>query len=137
MKKLFFLLAGFALALNACHHSNDGGDSLSSTKHSTYGLSLIGTWTVEKVNVQFDEHRSNPELVKQFGEMEKQNVITIKSDSTLTFNGLDEEKQGRISLKSNGILHLDGKDFGTWKNGKIVTRTQSQIGEIVVTYRKK
>lgn len=125
MKKHFFLLAGFALALNACHHNNDGDDS------------LIGTWTVEKVNVQFDEHRSNPELVKQFGEMEKQNVITIKSDSTMTFKGLDEEKQGRISLKGNGTLQLEGKDFGTWKNGQIVTRTQSQIGEIVVTYRKK
>lgn len=125
MKKHFFLLAGFALALNACHHNNDSADS------------LIGTWTVEKVNVQFDEHRSNPELVKQFGEMEKQNVITIKSDSTMTFKGLDEEKQGRISLKGNGTLQLEGKDFGTWKNGQIVTRTQSQIGEIVVTYRKK
>lgn len=122
MKKSLIFLAGLAIAFVACHRKPAD--------------SLIGTWTVEKVNVQFDERRSTPELVKQMGEMERQNVITISSDSTLTFKGLEENYQGRISLKGDGTLLRDGTAFGIWKDGEIVTRTDSPIGEILVTYKK-
>ena len=121
MKKTFFLLFGLTTLLSACTHKAD---------------SLIGTWTVSKVNVQFDERRNTPELVKQVGEMEKQNVISISKDSILTFKGLDEEWQGRISLRSDGTMLREGTVFGIWKQGEITTRTGSPLGEIVVTYRK-
>lgn len=121
MKKCYFLFIALGLMLAACQPNTD---------------SLIGTWTVDKVNVQFDEQRSTPELVKQIGEMEKQNVITISKDSTLTFKGLEETMDGRISLKGDGTLLIDGATFGTWKNGEIVTRTNSPLGEVVVTYKK-
>ena len=122
MKKRLLLLAGLAVALIACHCNPTD--------------SLIGTWTVDKVNVQFDERRSTPELVKQMSEMERQNVITISKDSTLTFKGLEEEIQGRIKLENNGTLLFDSVVFGIWKEGQIITRTDSPIGEIVVTYKK-
>ena len=121
MKKRFLLFWAFAAALSACTHDAD---------------SLIGTWTVSKVNVQFDERRNTPELVKQVGEMEKQNVISISKDSTLVFKGLEEEWQGRVSLK-NDTLYLEGTAFGVWKGGEIVTRTNSPLGEVVVIYNKK
>ena len=120
MKKRFLLLLAFAATLSACTHNED---------------SLIGTWTVSKVNVQFDERRNTPELVKQVGEMEKQNVISISKDSTLVFKGLEEEWQGRASLK-NDTLYLEGTAFGIWKGGEIVTRTNSPLGEVVVVYKK-
>ena len=121
MKNRYFLLLALAAMLSACTQKGD---------------SLIGTWTVSKVNVQFDEQRSTPELVKQVGEIEKQNIITIDSDSILTFKGLDEEWKGRISLQ-NDTLFRDGKTFGTWKDGAIVTRNGSPLGEVVVVYRKE
>ena len=121
MKKNFFFLLIFAAALMGCHHPKD---------------SLIGTWAVSKVNVQFDEQLSTPELVKQVGEMEKQNVIKISSDSILTFKGLDIEWQDRISLKNETLLR-NGAVFGTWKNGEIVTRSGSPLGEVIVVYRKE
>ena len=121
MKKCYFLFIALGLMLAACQPDTD---------------SLIGTWTVDKVNVQFDEQRSTPELVKQIGEMEKQNVITISKDSTLTFKGLEETMNDRISLKGDGTLLFGGTLFGTWKNGEIVTRTNSPLGEVVVTYKK-
>ena len=121
MKKSFLLVFAFAVMLSACTHDDN---------------SLIGTWTVSKVNVQFDEHRNTPELVKQVGEMEKQNVISISKDSTLTFKGLEEGWQGRASLKNDTLL-FEGTAFGVWKNGEIVTRTDSPLGEVVVTYWKK
>ena len=120
MKKRFLLLLVLATTLSACTHDAD---------------SLIGTWTVSKVNVQFDERRNTPELVKQVGEMEKQNVISISKDSTIVFKGLEEEWQGEASLK-NDTLYLEGTAFGVWKGGEIVTRTDSPLGEVVVTYRK-
>lgn len=121
MKKSLLLLAGLAFVLIACHRSD----------------SLIGTWTVDRVNVQFDERHNTPELVKQIGEMEKQNVITISKDSTLTFKGLEETSQGKFSLKSDGTLLFDGAVFGQWKEGQIVTSVDTPIGEVVVTYKKK
>ena len=123
MKKSLIFLAGLAVAFAACHRNPTD--------------SLIGTWTVDKVNVQFDERHSTPELVKQMGEMERQNVITISKDSILTFKGLDENYQGRVSLSGDGTLLRDGMVFGIWKDGEIITRTDSPIGEVVVKYRKK
>ena len=121
MKKSILPLLGLAMALGACTHETD---------------SLVGTWTVDKVKVQFDEHRSTPELVKQVGEMEKQNVISISKDSILTFKGLEESWQDRICLKNDTLLH-EGTALGIWKDGSIVTRTNSPLGDVVVTYRKK
>ena len=119
MKKGFlFLITTFC----ACYRQQD---------------SLIGTWTVDKVNVQFDERNSTPELVKQIGEMERQNNFSINADSLLVFKGLDTEWQGKISLKSDGTLMCNGTSFGSWKEERIVTRTGSPLGEVVVTYRKK
>lgn len=122
MKKQILFLLGTFLALYACHNDSP---------------SLIGTWTVDKVNVQFDERRSTPELVKQIGEMEKQNTIVIGSDSLLTFNNLEGETQGRMRLSKDGTMTCDGTVFGLWEEGRIVTRTDSPLGEILVTYRKK
>ena len=123
MKKLIVVfLLGLAALFCACNHQQD---------------SLIGTWVVDKVNVQFDEKRSTPELVKQIGEMERQNSFSISTDSTLTFKGLDAEWQGKISLKSDGMLVCDDSNFGIWKDGLIVTQTESPLGEVMVTYKKK
>ena len=58
------------LLLTSCHRNNDP---------------LIGRWTVEKVNVAFDENLASPEMVKQLGEVEKGNVIEIGNDSTMMF----------------------------------------------------
>ena len=123
MKNRFRFFLAFSLLLVACRHNSTD--------------SLIGTWTVDKVNVQFDEQRTTPELVKQIGEMEKQNVITISKDSTLTFKGLEETSQGRLSMKGEHTLWCNDRAFGTWNEGRIVTRTDSPLGEILVTYRKK
>ena len=123
MNKTLASLIGLALALTSCH--NEATDS------------IIGTWRADKVNVQFDEHRSTPELVKQVGEMEKQNRISISADSTLVFKGLDTEMRGRLSLCDNGLLYCDEQLFGQWTNGQIVTQTTSPLGQIVITYKKE
>lgn len=121
MKKPILFLLGLAFALCTCHQKAD---------------SLIGEWKADKVNVQFDEKRSTPELVRQVGEMEKQNRFSISKDSVLVFKGLDSETAGRIATDKQGNLFLDGVPFGQWKNGEIVTKTPSPLGEIIIVYRK-
>ena len=122
MKKRILPFMAFGLMLCACQPDPD---------------SLIGTWNVDKVNVQFDEQHNTPELVKQIGEMERQNTFSISADSTLVFKGLEETMEGRLSLRNDSTLFFDGTTFGTWKDGRIVTRTGSPLGEVVVTYKKE
>lgn len=121
MKKNFLLLLALDTMLCSCTPKVD---------------SLIGTWTVSKVNVQFDEQRSTPELVKQVGEMERQNVISISKDSILTFKGLEDSWQDRICLKNDTLLR-EGTAFGIWKDDRIITRSGSPLGEVAVTYKKE
>ena len=122
MKKSFLTLLSFAILTLACTHKPE---------------TLIGDWTVDKVNVQFDENRTTPELVKQIGEMEKQNRISIGNDSTLVFKTLDNEAQGRMTVDKQGVVYCDGQKFGLWKDGTIVTAVPSPLGEITVTYRQE
>ena len=122
MKKSFLTLLSFAILTAACTHKPE---------------TLIGDWTVYKVNVQFDENRTTPELVKQIGEMEKQNRISIGNDSTLVFKTLDNETQGRMTVDKQGVVYCDGQKFGLWKDGMIVTAVPSPLGKITVTYRKE
>ena len=119
--RILFLLA-LTVLLGACQHDTDP---------------LFGTWTVDKVNVQFDEQHSTPELVKQVGEMERHNTLSINADSLLVFKGWEETKEGKLSLRSDGTMLFDGTTFGTWKDGKIITRTGSPLGEVMVTYKKE
>lgn len=98
--------------------------------------SLIGSWTVDKVNVQFDENRSTPELVKQIGEMEKQNTLSISSDSLLVFITSDNETKGRMTIDKQGVIYCNEEQFGIWKDGVIVTTVSSPLGAITVMYRK-
>lgn len=122
MKNIAFYIFCSVLLLASCTRKTD---------------TLIGNWTADKVNVQFDENRSTPELVKQIGQMEKQNAFSITPDSILVFKGLDESFEGRITLLEGTIIYCNGSLFGQWKEGQILTQTDSPLGEIIVTYSKK
>ncbi len=122
MKNRFLFLMAFGIVLGGCRPEPDA---------------LIGTWTVDKVHVQFDESRSTPELVKQTGEMEKRNTFSISADSVLVFKGIDEQWEEHVNLVNDSTLLVNGTHFGTWKNERIVTRTGSPLGEVLVVYRKE
>ena len=96
---------------------------------------FFGRWEVERVNVEFDESKASPEMVRQFGEMEKGNVIEINKDSLLTFISDGDTLRGRCSLKGNS-LYCDGELFGLYENGTIQTKSSTPLGIIEVIYRK-
>ena len=98
---------------------------------------LFGAWQATKVHVGFDIKLNTPEMVKQIGEMEKQNKLDIKSDSTMTFVSNGYTLKGQLRLFSDGKLFCNDELFGIWADGKITTKSPSPFGEITVEYTKK
>ena len=96
---------------------------------------FFGRWTVEKVKVDFNEQIATPEMVRQYGELEKGNVIEIGRDSAMTFISDGDTLRGRCSLKGAQV-YCNGKPFGCYENGQIETETATPLGRIVVKYRK-
>lgn len=114
----FFLAITAVLLLASCHRTNDP---------------LIGRWTVEKVNVEFNERIATPEMVRQYGEMEKGNVIEIGQDSTLVFVSDGDTVIGKCSLKGSQLF-CDGKLFGSLEGGTLTTENITPLGKVVVYY---
>ena len=106
------------LAFCSCHRVNDP---------------LIGRWTVEKVNVEFDEHIATPEMVTQFGELEKGNVIEISKDFTLMFLSDGDTLRMKCELAGNRLM-CDGNLFGIYENGTIRTELSTPLGKVTVCY---
>ena len=108
------------LFLSSCHRTHDP---------------LIGRWTVERVNVEFNERSATPEMVRQYGELEKGNIIEITKDSVLTFISGGDTLRGRCSLREQR-LYCDGKPFGKLEDGLLTTETPTPLGKVTVSYRK-
>ena len=96
---------------------------------------LIGRWTVEKVNVEFNENIATPEMVRQYGEMEKGNVIEIGQDSTLVFVSDGETLVGHCSLQGQQ-LYQDSVLFGHFEEERLVTEEITPLGKVTVCYKQ-
>ena len=102
---------------------------------------LIGRWTVEKVYVDFDEHRSNPEMVRQYGELEKGNVIEITKDSILTLVSGGDTLRGKCLLKGEqayrdgDVLFSGGNYVVRYEKGSLQSESITPLGRLEVTYR--
>ena len=96
---------------------------------------FFGRWTVDKVNVEFDEEWATPEMVRQVGAMEKNNVVIITPDSLLTLVNEVDTIQYRCRLHGNQIL-CDGEPWGSYERGVITTKTSSPMGSVKVLYKK-
>ena len=96
---------------------------------------LFGRWTVDKVQVDFDVDWATPEMVRQYGSMEKNNVIMISADSVLTLVMDGDTMQCRCSLRGSQIL-CDGEPWGVFEEGVIKTETFTPMGYLKTSYVK-
>ena len=119
MKRAFLIISALLL-LAACTQKEDA---------------FIGRWTVDKVNVEFDEEWATPEMVRQVGAMEKNNVVVISADSLLTLVNEGDTVWYRCSLRGSQIL-CDGEPWGCFEDGAIKTETSSPMGSVKVVYKK-
>lgn len=113
----------FLFFISSCNHEGDA---------------LIGTWTVNKVHVSFDESKTNPDIVKQTGELERDNMLVIGADSVLTlYSQNDTILHGKITLNKNGAIFIDNICIGQWSDRLITTKEDTPYGLVTVTYQKK
>ena len=96
---------------------------------------FFGRWTVDKVNVDFNAEGATPEMVRQYGAMEKDNVVVITPDSLLTLVMDGDTVKCRCSLRDGQIL-CDGEPWGRFEDGVIKTETSTPIGQVKVSYKK-
>ena len=96
---------------------------------------LFGRWTVDKVQVDFDVDWATPEMVRQYGSLEKNTVIMISPDSVLTLVMDGDTMQGRCSLRGSQIL-CDGEPWGVFEEGVIKTETFTPMGYLKTSYVK-
>lgn len=97
---------------------------------------FLGRWIVDKVNVDFDTEETTPEMVRQIGVMEKNNVVVISADSLLTLINEGDTVQYSCSLRGNQIL-CDGELWGSFEKSRIITKTSSPMGSVKVLYKKE
>ena len=101
---------------------------------------LIGRWTVEKVNVEFNEQIATPEMVRQYGELERGNVIEIGRDSMLTLVSDGDTLRGKCLLKGEqayrdgDVLFSGGNYVVRYEKGSLQSESITPLGRVVVTY---
>ena len=98
--------------------------------------SLVGHWTAEKVNVDFDENIATPEMVRQLGELDKNNSIDITSDSLLVLVSNGDTLTSRCSLRGQ-TLFSDGKPFAQCSEGRLITEETTPLGKVTVQYTRQ
>jgi len=96
---------------------------------------LIGKWTVEKVNFDFDERRNTPEMIQQFGEQEIHNTLIFKNDSIVNIVMANMDGDYVYHQNDNEIF-VEDLIIGTLENGKITSKIKTPIGEMTVVYKK-
>ncbi len=106
---------------------------------------LIGTWKAKKVETAFDEQQTTPEMLKQVIEMQKETYFKIINDSMLLIISPDKTHEATwslnpadktISYSFNGPMGYLNK-LGILKDGKIVAKSVTQLGEITIYYEKE
>jgi hypothetical protein len=134
MKQLF-KLTGFMFVLTIIITSCGGSPE----------SKLVGTWKAQKVETDFDEKYTTPEMLRQVVEMQKETYFKIIDDSTLIIvsPGSSHETQWKIDEKDNSIAYFfedkpgSHNKLGTLSSGKIVSESTTPLGKITIYYEKE
>ncbi len=106
---------------------------------------LIGTWKAQKVETDFDEQYTTPEMLRQVVEMQKETYFKIVDDSTLIIisPGNTHETNWTLDSEDNTIAYffegdpgLDNK-LGTLSSDIIVSESTTPLGKITIHYEKE
>lgn len=118
---LFF----FAIGICSCQRTDSG---------------IVGKWKVDSVDMEFDEKRTSPQTILQYGEEEQHNYLYFKNDSIvhIKMGQVDGEyfykvgESGEIFYKpSHNAVAVS---LGTFKDKKIHTSINTVVGKIKVVY---
>lgn len=106
---------------------------------------LIGTWKAQKVETEFDEQYTTPEMLRQVVEMEKETYFRLIDDSTLIIisPGNTHETKWNLDPDDQSISYFFDSNpnqlnkLGTLTAGKIVSESNTPLGKITIYYEKE
>ena len=106
---------------------------------------LIGTWKAQKVETDFDEQFTTPEMLRQVVEMQKETFFKIIDDSTLIIMspGNTYETIWKLDPEDQSISYFFDDDpnylnkLGTLSVDKIVSESKTPLGIITIYYEKE
>ena len=106
---------------------------------------LIGTWKAQKVETDFDEQYTTPEMLRQVVEMQKETFFKIIDDSTLIIMspGNTHETTWKLNPEDQSISYFfDGDSnylnkLGTFSEDRIVSESKTPLGVITIYYEKE
>jgi len=135
MIKPIFSLAGLVLSLMLVISSCGG----------TPESKLVGTWKAQKVETDFDEQYTTPEMLRQVVEMQKETFFKIINDSTLIIvsPGNTHETSWELDPSDKSISYVfEGNasylnKLGILSEGKIISESKTPLGVITIYYEKE
>ncbi len=118
MNRIRFLLLLATVALCGCKQKSQD---------------YAGKWKVVNVNMEFDENKYTPDMVRQVGLSEKSNEITIGSDSSMVYVSCGDTLSGKLNLR-DGVLYCGNVEFATLRKDTIVETKRTVMGEVKIKY---
>lgn len=108
---------------------------------------LIGTWKVVEVETDFDENRTNPQMIKQVVETQKQTFFKIINDTVMVIisTGNTYESKWKLNPDDQSITYtFDEWDensapfkLGVYVNDQIIAESDMAMGKMVVYFEKE
>ena len=108
---------------------------------------LIGTWKVVEVETDFDETRSNPKMINQVVETQKQTFFKIINDTLMVIlsTGNTYEAKWKLNPDDQSITYtFDEWDdnsspftLGVFVDNQIIAESNMAMGKMVVYFEKE
>lgn len=134
MKRIFFLF--FLVTSTLSFFISCSGSSESR---------FVGTWKAQKVETDFNETRTTPEMISQVVEMQKQTYFRMVNDSVMSIISKNNTHEAKWKYdKENKTIsyyfsNMKGVPniLGKYEDGKIVAESNVPIGRITIYYEKE
>ncbi len=106
---------------------------------------FVGTWKAQKVETDFNETRTTPEMIAQVVEMQKQTYFRMVNDSVMSIISKNNTHEAKWKYdKENKTIsyyfsNMKGVPniLGRYEDGKIVAESNVPIGKITIYYEKE
>ncbi len=106
---------------------------------------FVGTWKAQKVETDFNETRTTPEMIAQVVEMQKQTYFRMVNDSVMSIISKNNTHEAKWKYdKENKTIsyyfsNMKGVPniLGKYEDGKIVAESNVPIGRITIYYEKE
>lgn len=130
MKRILAIaLVGIALFCSCQHYANE---------------KLIGTWSLSKIDYEFDETRHTPQMIRQIAEAEAMIKYQFVDDNQVKIITNGQEAVFFYLIDGDDVIYIgttDGMEhpirLGVYADKTIRIKSDTMIGDIDVVFKKE